>query len=241
MPNVTFLRDGRTINYTPAAAIADGAVVIVGDIIAYTKMPIAAGQLGALHTEGQVKVIKSGSSGPVFALGDPVFWDATNSLATDTAGVYIGTAVDAAGASQAWVEVEWAPQAVGAGAQFGLVSEDVSLTSASKTLDAEDVGKVMTVIAGSATNVITLPATAIGLRYTIRSGITGGVGTTVNRIAISPAAADKIMGADLAGVDNKDRILASATVQSGDFTTLVADGVNGWFIVSERGIWTNEP
>ena len=62
----------------------------------------------------------------------------------------------------------------------------------------------MNVTVGHATNVVTLPATAAGLQYVIRCGASG------QRVAVSPAAADKIMGADLAGVDDKDRILAAA-------------------------------
>ena len=48
------------------------------------------------------------------------------------------------------------------------------------------------------------------------------------------------MGADLAGVDDKDRILAAADSVAGDYLHLVADAVNGWFVVAERGKWTAE-
>lgn len=243
--NAAFIQEAHTINYIPAAAVAAGQVVLLGDLIGVAPEPIAAGALGSLCLHGAFSVLKSGSSGPVFAVGDVVGWDLVNLTAVRVglaaAGVVpVGTCIEAAGASDTRVYTRLNPQTLPAALQ-GKAWEDLSLTGASKTLDAEDVGKVMNVTAGSATNVITLPATAAGLKYVIRSGITGAAATTANRIAISPNAVDKVMGADLAGVDNKDHILASTTVVAGDYTELVADGVNGYFAHSERGIWTNEP
>jgi hypothetical protein len=48
------------------------------------------------------------------------------------------------------------------------------------------------------------------------------------------------MGADLAGVDNKDRINTKATAKRLDHVHLVADGVNGYFVSTERGVWAAE-
>jgi hypothetical protein len=77
----------------------------------------------------------------------------------------------------------------------------VSRDKASLIRGAQDVGNVMNVTVGHATNVVTLPATAAGLQFVIRCGTSG------ERIAVSPEAADKIMGADLGGVDDKDRMI----------------------------------
>lgn len=110
------------------------------------------------------------------------------------------------------------------------------------TLEAQDSGKVFLV--GTDALTITLPATSAGLTYTfINSGADGN-----NIITISPAAADAIFGtvanaaADSVsgGVDDKDIINTKATANKGDRITLVADGVDGWFIADGIGIWASE-
>ena len=45
------------------------------------------------------------------------------------------------------------------------------------------------------------------------------------------------MGADLAGVNDKDRINTKGTAKRGDFLVLVADGTDGYFVWAERGVW----
>lgn len=106
--------------------------------------------------------------------------------------------------------------------------------SANKTLDAEDVGKWMEVNTDAV--VITLPATAAGLVFRIRNvGADGAVG-----INVSPQALDKIMGPDIAGVDNKDLINTKATAKKGDYVILIADGVNGYFVLDINGTWAAE-
>lgn len=59
-------------------------------------------------------------------------------------------------------------------------------------------------------------------------------------LSISPAAADAIHGNGLTSVDNKDLINTGATDREGDMVELVADGVDGWFIVSVNGTWAKE-
>jgi|GEM_PF-1835168 len=108
--------------------------------------------------------------------------------------------------------------------------------SANYTVTAADSGSV--ILVASADKVLTLPATAAGYTYTFVlafAGLSAGTG-----LSISPAAADKIMGNGLAGVDNKDLILAGAGDVEGDSVTLVGDGVDGYYIVSVNGIWTIE-
>jgi len=107
------------------------------------------------------------------------------------------------------------------------------LAGPTKTLDIQDVGKVLNVTGDC---VITLPATAAGLDFVIRHG---GVDGSV-LVTIDPAAADKIMGADLAGVDDKDRILTEATANNGDFIHLTYGGAAGYLVIEERGTWAAE-
>ena len=235
--NAIAVQEGVVLDYTPAAAVDAGAVVNLGNLIGITSAPIAASVVGALCIDGVFSFLKSGSSGPVFAIGDEVFWDYVNNLAKRTGGSgmwHLGTCTAAAGASDTRVSVRLRPHGLPA-AMVGKVFEDVTLAGGSKTLDIEDNGKVMNITVGSATNVVTLPATAIGNEFIVRNGTAG------ERVALSPASVDKIFGADLAGVDNKDRILAAATSKVGDYCILVAEGVNGYCVRGERGVWTAEP
>lgn len=230
--NAIFSHKGDYLDHTPSTDVAAGDVVIVGHLIGVAERAILASTLGALALVGVFDIAKDATSGPVFAIGDEVHWDAANKLAVHPgAGTYpLGIAEAAAATDAETVRVRLMQQRP----PFdGLIREAVSLSGGSKTLDIEDVGKRL-VVTGHATNVVTLPATAAGLRYVIEAAADGA------RIAVSPAAADKIMGADLAGVDNKDRILAAATARKGDFIVVEYGGTDGWLVFAERGVWSAE-
>jgi hypothetical protein len=88
----------------------------------------------------------------------------------------------------------------------------------------------------AADKVVTLPSTAVGLTYTIITGaLSSGTGTSV-----SPAAADKIIGAGGVGVDDKDAINTGATDVIGDSITVVGDGADGWYVVAQHGVWAQQ-
>ena len=232
MPKAIFIQDGNLIDYTPAADVAAGAVVVLNDLIGVTKQPIAANEPGALAVGGVFDVVKDddSSTGSVFLKDHPVYWDPDEEEASPTAGVLMGVVLAAAAKTDPTVRVRLM-QGTLPPAMVNKIFEGVTLAGGSKTLDAQDVGKVMNVTVGHASNVVTLPATAAGRHYVVRCGASG------QRVAVSPQAADKIMGADLAGVDNKDRILAAADAVAGDYLHLVADGADGYFVVAERGKW----
>lgn len=121
---------------------------------------------------------------------------------------------------------------------LGLVTlkRPVETKTAAYTLTAADSGKVF--LANAASSVVfTLPATVLGLTYTIicMTATTSGVGTS-----LSPAAADKIMGNGFTAADDKDAINTAATDVVGDTITVVGDGVDGWYITSVIGIWARE-
>lgn len=114
-----------------------------------------------------------------------------------------------------------------------------------KTLAITDCGVVQNVIADSI--VITLPSTVVGYTFTIRNGGvkkagaprgTGDDGSVL--VAVSPAAADMIVGQTWTGADNKDALNTKVTAKVGDEITLVGDGVNGWMITSVKGVWARE-
>jgi len=230
----TFVQEGVMIDYTPGSAVSAGDVVVQGDLVGVAKSDIAASRQGALAISGVFDVTKGSA---VFTAGQAVYWDDTNDAASPdgSVGKLMGIAVEAAATGVSTVRVrlvhdpgqtEMLPPCM-----VDKVFEDVA---DNKTLDIQDVGKVMNVTADAKT--ITLPAVAAGLEYVIRNG--GASGTVL--VTVSPNANDKIMGADLAGVDNKDRLNTKATAIIGDYLHLTYGGATGWMVVSERGIWAAE-
>ena len=230
----TAVATGDSINYTPAADLAAGVPTFLGDVVGVPTSPILAGVLGALAIAGVFAFAKDDTTGPVFAQGDHVFWDAANSQAVAVQGAgmrRLGTAAAAAGTSDSTVRVKINDGMCLPAALQRRIWEEVAVN---KTLDAEDVGKVMLVTADAV--VITLPATAAGLQFVVANG---GADAAVG-LSVSPAAADKIMGADLAGVDNKDRINTKATAKRLDYVSIFGDAVDGYVVAAERGTWAAE-
>ena len=102
------------------------------------------------------------------------------------------------------------------------------------TTDVQDNGKLFWVTTDALT--ITLAAVATPLNCVFANG--GSFGTVA--INLSPNAADKIQGPDVAGTDNKDWINTKATANRGDFTRLVTGDANGALIAEYKGIWATE-
>jgi len=117
--------------------------------------------------------------------------------------------------------------------------------TSSKTLDADDSGKVFYVATDEL--VITLPSTAANLEYTfINSGADGN-----NIMTISPAAADGINGTitlaaaivELSGTVNKDIINTKASATTGNTVKLKGTGIAGsaaWMVEYSTGIFASE-
>ena len=106
-----------------------------------------------------------------------------------------------------------------------------------KTFDAQDSGKLFCVDAAGDGDALTLPAIADGFGGATILAI-GAFGTTA--VTISPAAADMILGPDMAGVDNKDLILTKATQRRGDFVSLMLGDADGYVVTALRGTWAAE-
>lgn len=105
--------------------------------------------------------------------------------------------------------------------------------SANYNVAAADSGKDIQI---DATAVMTLPATVVGMTFKFTNiGVDGFV-----QISLSPAAADKIIGADLAPQDDKDLINTLSTARRGDYVVIAADGVDGWYVQEMNGIWARE-
>ena len=117
--------------------------------------------------------------------------------------------------------------------QLNTASMDIEVISSNKTLNAQDTGKWM--LCDTDGVVFTLPSTAAGISYNIVNIAEDGAA----KLSVSPAAADKIQGPDIAGVDDKDLINTKATQLQGDFVKLVG-GADGWFVVDIGGVWAAE-
>lgn len=93
-----FIQDGCSIDYTPGADVASGAVVVQNDLIGVAKRPIAANTLGSLSVEGVFDFPKSTAGGSAIAAGITVYWNAGAQQATATASgnKLIGKTVKAA-------------------------------------------------------------------------------------------------------------------------------------------------
>jgi hypothetical protein len=116
-----------------------------------------------------------------------------------------------------------------------------------KTLTAADNGLVQNVIADAIT--ITLPATAVGLAFTVRNGgvkATGGAtGTGSNGtvlVTVAPNAADQIAGNAITAADNKAWLNTKATSIVGDELSIVGDATVavGWNATNVKGIWARQ-
>ena len=81
MATALYIQEGRSIDYTPVAAVAAGDVVVQGDLVGIAKGDIAAGRLGALAVEGVFEVPKATGVGTAITAGSTLYWDAAESVA----------------------------------------------------------------------------------------------------------------------------------------------------------------
>lgn len=103
MPATIFRHEGDAIDYTPAANVAAGDVVVQGDLVGVARMDIAAGVLGALAVFGVFDFPKVAAT--AITTGTLVYWDNAAKVATPTASgnKLIGKAVRDAAAADATV------------------------------------------------------------------------------------------------------------------------------------------
>lgn len=93
----TYVQDGDVLTLTPAAAVASGAGYLFGAaLFGVATNDVASGAAGEFITDGVVTIGKT--SALAIAVGDRLFWDATNSVVnkTSTAQQQVGIAVAAA-------------------------------------------------------------------------------------------------------------------------------------------------
>lgn len=76
---------GYYFDHTPSAAVAAGAVVLLGDTVTVAHMPIAANALGAVAVGGVWSIAKAAGA---VSQGVTLYWDAANSVVTTTASTH---------------------------------------------------------------------------------------------------------------------------------------------------------
>jgi len=230
----------KTKRYYSASARTAGDVVWHDGEAGVCIADIAAGGTGDVYTDGQfdVEFVAFGASaGAVVGFdndGTPYGGSTTGAGTTKLAAAdfIMGTAITDATATSATIRVDL--NKIPADLVAILAGRTVEAVSGNKTLDIQDSGKIMLVDTDA--KAITLPAVATGFEFVIMMGAADGVSI----ITVSPNANDKIMGADLAGVDDKDRVLTKATAKANDFIHLVYGTADGWIVTQERGTWAAE-
>lgn len=92
-----FVQEGEVLTLTPAAAVASGVGYLFGaGLFGVATNDVAVSVAGEFLTEGVVTIGKT--SALAIAVGDRLFWDATNKVVnkTSTAQQCVGIAVEAA-------------------------------------------------------------------------------------------------------------------------------------------------
>jgi predicted RecA/RadA family phage recombinase len=241
------VKDGVTEFYTPASACVAGQVIQLDDgRVGVCVHDIAASEEGEVYVAGEFAVENVAAAISVGAL---VGWDEDGTAVSTATGActpelgdadfLIGIAKQKQGGSLGVAcSATDTTVRIALNDYTGYPAEFLHMTwenvSANKTLDAQDVGKIMCVTADAKT--VTLPATAAGYRFVVYNGVSNAGAL----VTVSPHADDKIMGADLGGTDNKDRLNTKATAYQGDFCVLLGDGSAGYYVTAERGTWAAE-
>lgn len=119
MSEAIYRQNPNQQDYTPAGAVSSGEIVQLPDgRAAIIKTDLAASAKGAVYTKGTFDVLAA--TGTTFSAGDPVYWDASASLAITSPGavddLYLGTAVVAKTSGPLFVRVDLNEGLAGAGA-----------------------------------------------------------------------------------------------------------------------------
>ena len=103
----TYIQEGDVLTLTPGADVASGIGYLFGaGLFGVAVNDVASGAAGSFLIEGVVEIGKT--SALAIAVGDRVFWDATNKVVnkTTTAQQCVGVAVTAAGNPSSTVYVK---------------------------------------------------------------------------------------------------------------------------------------
>lgn len=99
----SYVAKGDVVDYTPAAAVSAGDVVVIGSLVGVAPVAIAANELGALAVEGVFSMpCATGATG---AQGSAINWYATSGVAHASTGTAAGKLAKARGADDTSVHV----------------------------------------------------------------------------------------------------------------------------------------
>jgi predicted RecA/RadA family phage recombinase len=76
-----FIHEGKSIDYTPAADVTAGDVIVQGELVGVAQVDIPANQLGALLVAGVCDFPKVTGAGTAIEAGVEVFWDVADAEA----------------------------------------------------------------------------------------------------------------------------------------------------------------
>ena len=237
MSEATYLAKGDVFEVTAAADVTSGEIQKIGNLVGVAVADAEEGEIAVFTIAGIVKgtftAVAQGANA-----GDPVWFDASantfsivpQSAAGDAFAGVLAAAM-AASATSGQVDLNVRPVDIPIDIIIGKAYE---LKTDNYTVDAQDTGKVLCLATDDKT--FTLPATAAGLEV-ILVNLATDAGALMS---VSPNAADKIMGPDVAGTDDKDYRNTKATQVRWDYLHLIGDGSTGWYVKSQRGIWAQE-
>ena len=106
----TFVHEGRAVDFVPAADVANGDVVVIGELVGIALGAVATGQVGSMALDGVYDLPKAIGAGTALAAGTKVNWDATAKVVTTAAGgggvnKFVGKTLNAVGVNDATVRV----------------------------------------------------------------------------------------------------------------------------------------
>lgn len=86
-----FVQRGEAVDFVPSRNLGAGEVLHFGSLLGVVKVPVKAGELGALHLSGIYDVKKAGEA---ISAGSRVFWNQTSGCATsnDSDAEFMGIA-----------------------------------------------------------------------------------------------------------------------------------------------------
>lgn len=112
--NARYVQKGESIDYRPETDVKFQTIIPFGGFVGITRLDIRAGELGAVAVTG---VFESPKANEAIDVGDAVYWDTENDVATkEQTGIYLGLAVANAQASADFVYYLLNAGATGGGA-----------------------------------------------------------------------------------------------------------------------------
>ena len=232
-----YIQEGCSIDYTPVSAVSAGAVVLIGTIPLIAILDIAAGDLGALATEGVFDVEKTTDT---FTAGDAVYWDVDGDSVGGVAGTgaadssaatgnLMGVAITDAAAGDETVRVKLTAAKRTTTIAGSVTADDIAASDATLTvsgLQAAQGGSVSatggtSTTSGNAGGAVSLTggtpgATGVGGAASVTGGIGGSTSGTGGAVTLAG-------GAGTAGNANGGAVTLRGGAANGSGTNGVAN------------------